>query len=304
MRDLLINIAAAVVVFVAGAISRELLGHFKARHDRAFWGRRLLRGRTNLFIGSFTRLNHLEPSGWVGGGDVRALQCLTSTLDRNGADFEVAYASRISEEQLHENIILLGLDETNSLAVGMFERLGSGFRMNAETMTITDLPTGEIYRPEWDVNELNGADPRLDYDGSWFITAGSDGTQVARRFRTDYGVLVRAENPFAPGRTLIMMAGIYGFGSWRAAQLPRDEEFLRRCAGLRNFECLFRVEVQQGQLLATSILVLRPLPGIRTDPGSPALSREPSGEGHSGSPPPYGPPDSPRGARTDGGQSR
>jgi hypothetical protein len=279
IRDIVINIVAAILMFVAGMISRGVVGFAQLHRDRAFWGRRLLRGRTYLFIGSFVRFNHLEPSGFVGLGDLRALQDVTATLEKNRAKFEVAYSSRIQETQLRDNIVLLGLDETNSLAVGMLERLGSGFQVDTNAMTITDSATGKTYSPEWEVDPLNGDGPYRDFDGSWFISVKDDGFRQALRFRADYGVLVRSENPFAPNKTLVMMAGIYGFGSWRAAQLPKDKDFQRRCAGLNSFECLFRVEVQQNQLLTTSILVIRGLPR-RSEMRSPLVSTDHSGETH------------------------
>lgn len=294
MKDLVINIAAAILVFAAGAASREVMRFIKTRRDRTFWGRQLLRGRTFLFIGAFERFKHLEPSGFVGLGDVRAKDVVTAILRRNGAEFQTAYSARISEDQLHENMVLLGFDDTNSLTVGMLERLGSGFSVDCDAMTISDLHSGNVYSAEWDVEVLSDAQLRRDLDSTWFISAETSGVRSARRFYADYGVLVRCTNPFAPKRTLIMMAGLYGFGTWRAAQLAEDDWFLQCCADLKNFECLFRVEVHQDQLLTSSILVLRPLPE------RPDLSRRveigrPLPEGFRfGSLPPYGPAESPQ----------
>jgi hypothetical protein len=298
LQDLVVNIVAAIVVFTSGVAARETVRLVKSQRSRSFWGRRLLRGKTFLFIGSFLRLNHLEPSGFVGGGDMRALQEISSVLARNGATFEVAYSSRISGHELHENMVLLGLDETNSLTVGMFERLGSEFRVDSDAMTITDMHTGSVYGAEWEVDSLDATSSRRDLDSSWFITTETDGSRSARRITADYGVIVRGDNPFAPGHTLIMMAGIYGFGTWRAAQLVHEDDFLRRCGQVRNFECLFRVEVHQEQLLTTSIIALRPL---GESPREPIL---PSDGDHFGSRPLYAPDDSPRAATADGASDR
>ena len=100
-------------------------------------------------------------------------------------------------------------------------------------------------------------------DGSWSIGVGPDGKPSARRFRVDYGILIRAASPFAPDRRLFVLAGIYGFGTWAGARLPLDEHFLRLSARYDDFECLYRVEVHQNQLLAISVVALRDLPWQR-----------------------------------------
>ncbi len=69
VRDLVINLLAAMIAFVSGILARELYSMARSRHGRAFWGRRMLRSRTVLFVGEFPRFNHLEPSGLVGLGD-------------------------------------------------------------------------------------------------------------------------------------------------------------------------------------------------------------------------------------------
>jgi len=295
VEDLVINIAAAVIVFVCGAGARELLTYARSWRGRVFWGRKILRGRTVLFQGAFTRFNHLEPSSFIGVGDNHAVQLLATTLGHLGARFDIAYTSQMSEGQHRENLILVGSDEVNSLTPSVFDKIGSGFRVDIDAMTIEDVATGDLYGSVWDAEPMDSLAGR-DLDESWFISTAPDGTRTARRFRVDYGILVRGQNPFAPERALIVLAGLYGFGTWAGATLPLDAEFLRRCAGLRNFECLYRVEVHQGQLLATSVVALRPLPEIPIAISHP-LPRGLARLGiRSGSRPPYGPGGSPRGA--------
>ena len=299
VEDLVINIVAAVIVFVCGVGARELLSFARSWRGRVFWGRKLLRGRTVLFQGAFTRFNHLEPSSFIGIGDNHAVQQLAKTLGQLGARFDVAYASQISDGQHRENLILVGSDEVNSLTPSVFDKIGSGFRVNIDAMTIEDVATGDSYASVWESEPMDGPADR-DLDESWFISIASDGTRTARRFLVDYGILVRGQNPFAPQRALIVIAGLYGFGTWAGATLPLDPGFLRRCAGLRNFECLYRVEVHQGQLLATSIVALRSLPEIPLSISHP-LPRGLARLGiRFGSRLPYGPGGSPRAATTGG----
>lgn len=297
VQDLFINILAAVIVFLAGVGTRGLVGFVRSWRGRAFWGRRILRGRTYLFIGAFTRFNDLEPSGFIGLGDSHAVHELATTLGRLGSSFRIAYASRISDGQLRKNLILLGLDEVNTLTPGVFEKVGSGFRVDVPTMAIEDRITGESYSAEWEV-DLPHEQPTRDFDPSWFFTVGSDGVRTIRKFRADYGILIRGQNPYSLDHSLIVMAGIYGFGTWAAARLPLDSEFLSRCEGLRNFECLFKVEVQQDQIIATSIVMLRPLPTLTTRLDPPPIVR-PRTSDHSERPAPCAPARNPQGSTAD-----
>ena len=97
IHDLVINILAAVIVFLAGVGTRGLLSFVRSWRGRAFWGRKLLRGRTYLFMGAFTRFNHLEPSSFIGLGDSHAVHELATSLGKHGSSFQIAYASRISD---------------------------------------------------------------------------------------------------------------------------------------------------------------------------------------------------------------
>ncbi|MFI7546565.1 hypothetical protein [Actinoplanes sp. NPDC049599] len=259
VQDLAVNIVAAILVFGFGVSARGVLGRVRSRRGRKFWGAQIIRGRTYLFLGSFPRFNYLEPSGFIGLGDSHAVHELATTLGMYGASFDIAYASKLVDGQQRENIILVGLDEVNSLIPVVFARIGSGFRVDPAAMTVEDLESGELYSPEWEEDILHG-DSTRDFDDSWSIAVGPDGKRCARRFRVDYGILIRATSPFAADRKIFVIAGIYGFGTWAGARLPLDEHFLRMCARHDDFECLYRVEVHQNQLLTISVVALRDLP--------------------------------------------
>jgi hypothetical protein len=290
VKDLIINLVAAIIVFASGILTREFLHFIHVRQGRTFWGRRMLRSRLLLFVGEFPRFNHLEPSGMLGLGDVHAVHEMTTGLAALRSSFEIVYSSQVAEGQHREDMILLGGTEVNTLTLPILEKVGSNFRLDNDAMTITDGRTQKVYGTEWDVDPLDGASGR-DFDHSWFISTDAEGARVARRFRTDYGILVRGRNPFARERRLVMICGIYGFGTWAGARLPFDDEFLRRIRDLDYFECLFRVQVHQRQLLKTDIEVLRALPD--TPPVRDSALTVPGRWAHrSGSRPPYGPGDS------------
>ncbi|HEX5198956.1 MAG TPA: hypothetical protein VFW27_03365 [Actinoplanes sp.] len=150
VRDLVINLVAAVIVFVAGVLTRGFFQLARARRGRTFWGKRTLRSRSLLFVGEFPRFNHLEPSGLVGLGDVHAVHEMTNGLAALGSSFEIAYASEVSDGQYRQNMILLGGTEVNSLTATLLEKTGSGFRMDNDSMTLEDRKTRTVYASEWD----------------------------------------------------------------------------------------------------------------------------------------------------------
>jgi hypothetical protein len=125
------------------------------------------------------------------------------------------------------------------------EKINSTLRFRTSPpLTLLDDLRNEAYQAEWD-------------------DKGED-----KKLLTDYGKLVWARNPYASDRVVIMICGIYGFGTWGGAKLLTSEKFLRKCEELGDsfeFECVYRVGVHEGKPEFVEELDFRPLgPG----PGS------------------------------------
>src|SRR6185437_3394610 len=148
IEELVVNIFAAIVVFALGVGARSAVSYIRSRRGRRFWGRHIIGGRTRLFLGSFDRDYILEPSGFVGLGDNHALYELATELGRLGVFFEIAYASRLMDNQHRENLILLGFGDVNSLAPIVLAKIGTGFVVDVDDMTITDTQTRKVYETE------------------------------------------------------------------------------------------------------------------------------------------------------------
>ena len=234
-----IGVAASGVSFVLGVMLRTFVDNYRVRRSRAFWGRGIGDGRTVILLGSFSEElitssvhrsgSDFEPSGIVGLGDARAAHELAAYFSRLGVSAQIAYANSPLAGLGKSNIVLLGAEETNPLVKGPFADVTHTFRYDTSLpMTLHDEQKHESYKAE--------------------LT----GDQIA----VDYGTLIRARNPYAPEHTLVMIGGIYGFGTWGGVRLLNDKRFLKRCAQLsgksRNgdsfdLECVYRVHVHQRE---------------------------------------------------------
>lgn len=245
-----VGVAASGVSFVLGLMLRTFVDVWRVRRSRAFWGRGISGGKIVILLGSFSdelvaksanRSPDFEPTGMVGLGDARAAHELASYFTRLGLRAEIAYTSSPLAGYGKGNVILLGAEEVNPLIKGAFGGIASAFRFNTSLpMTLQDSLRNELYEP------------------------ALRGDQVA----IDYGTLIRTRNPYAPDRTLVMIGGVYGFGTWGGVRLLSDKRFLKQCASLSGgsangksfeLECVYRVHVHQGEPEFVTPLDIRPL---------------------------------------------
>ena len=103
------------------------------------------------------------------------------------------------------------------------------------------------------------------YDGS--SVGISDGDEVLRpviengAVLVDCGALFRLSSPFWPDRKVVVAAGAYGWGTWAAIRLTRQDDFPTRCRNLGDFACSFEVDVVLGTPQNVRIRSLRPVAG-------------------------------------------
>jgi hypothetical protein len=242
-----VGIAASGISFALGIMLRTFTDNYRARRSRAFWGRGIGSGKTIILLGSLTdeliaRTPEFEPTGVVGLGDARAAHELAVYFNRLGVTANIAYANSPLAGQGRSNIILLGAEEANPLIRGAFDGVASTFRYETSLpMKLHDGLRKKTYAAE--------------------LTSGG---QVA----VDYGTLIRTRNPYAPEHTLVMIGGIYGFGTWGGVRLLNDKRFIKQCASLAEkskngnvfgLECVYSVHVHQGEPEFVQALEVRPM---------------------------------------------
>lgn len=271
--NVLVGLSTAFVGYMVGRLWQRLVDWLPYRHARLFL-RPVMRGDLHVITSRFR--NPSFPDGIVGGGDAVALRELVAFFGKIGfKNFEAVY---VDERHLNRrnNLVVLGGLDTNQVTMDAMGLINS-------SLTICDPGPGirmEVHdlSPDAKCNdgELEGAPP-------------------VRKFKAtdkvDYGIIVRARNPFEKSKAIIIVAGAYGYGTWGGIDLMQQDEFLKKCrhldlnaqgarkasvktslqraiATLRgqavspqwsSFECIFRVRVYDDRPHVPEILVFREL---------------------------------------------
>jgi hypothetical protein len=201
----------------------------------------MISGRTVVVLSRFTNFSDFEPSGVIGAGDARALQELTAYFSDIGLDPpEVAYDGDLTGDQLCNDLILLGGPDANNITRLVLEKASGQLSVRPGATQISDGTT--LLRPLVE----NGL--------------------VAE----DCGALLRLRSPFTPSKRVVVAAGGFGYGTWAAIQLTRQDDFLRAARRLDDLECSFEVDVILSTPQYVRIRTLRALapvaPADRADP--------------------------------------
>ena len=149
---------------------------------------------------------------------------LQSYLSKIGGSPLLAYADRLEGDDLKHTMILLGGPDANSATRRVAKRLTSNLRFgNSEINEVSIRDTSawptKIYGPS-----------RLDVDNSGI----------------DYGLILRAPNPFATDKEVVILAGSFGHGTWAATRHVTSNDFLEKSKTLRRapIECLVETDVE------------------------------------------------------------
>jgi hypothetical protein len=243
---------------------------------RRFW-RPLIAGRMSVVLGRFRGLPGFEASGIVGAGDNLALRDLCDHFLRIGFKrFTVFYNDQFdgpqpkTESPLRENLVLLGGPDANSVTREVLSRLRLGIeflevpRPALESLLsrpqATDLRSGRgRYRSRW---------WHARREREWRVPVFRDRqgdaihgpVLVGDSIRTDCGVVIRCPNPFNPARTVVILCGSYGYGTWGAVRLIQSAEFLGALPRPEtSLECLLKVEVTHDMPQGLHVEFVRPV---------------------------------------------
>ena len=212
----------------AAGPSREL-------RARGFW-RDLFEPDLTIVVSVFGLMD--EPSGLMGAGCafglIELLRHLGELGTRQPRIVTTADGGQVTDDSLRNTLILLGGPARNAVTRDAMSRLPLTHHFTESLTTILDTLTGRAY----------GYSPAL--------FGQADGT--------DYGLLVKATNPFNPQASILIIAGSSGYGTWAGTRLITESSALDETAASGDpFECIFATDVLGRSPQATEALVIRRL---------------------------------------------
>jgi AraC-like DNA-binding protein len=198
--------------------------------------RELLEPELTIVVGVFGVMD--EPAGLMGAGCAFGLIELLRHLDQIGARqpkiIKIASGDQVTDDFRRNTLILIGGPARNTVTRDAMRRLPLTHHFAEPVTTIRDAQTGRTYR----------------YSPTLFGPA--DGT--------DYGLLIKARNPFNPRTSILVIAGSSGYGSWAGTRLITEPSALDETAASGDsFECVFATDVLDRNPQATEALVIRKL---------------------------------------------
>jgi len=278
LPSIFLGLLTTLIGYLIGRVWQKVVDQMPYRQAKEFW-RPMLDGGLQVIVSRFISDAFSDLIGLVGGGDALAMREISSFFAEIGfKDVDVVYVDEASVDR-EKNLILLGGPDTNVVTKDALAIIRPQLRIfdpgPGNPMEIHDLAPSSVNR-----------------DGK---RGGRTHHKYIAKPDTDYGVIIRARNPFNPGKLLVVLAGAYGYGSWAAAKLALENGFAEECSqldsraaetrfsslgkilrkyfkwkyiitrsgnrnNLNQLECLFSVRVFDEQPHAPEILVLRTLP--------------------------------------------
>jgi hypothetical protein len=276
--NVLINLSTALTGYIVGRLWERLIVKWRYRRMRRFW-RPAVDGRFQIVVSRFDVEGFREPTGVVGGGDAIAERLLVDTFQDIGLKRpETVFVDEPTLER-SLNLIILGGPSTNRIAREALEYV-------RPCLNVVDPGPGMpmLVEDSANIGESSGAEKKV---VRAFVANPN------RERMTDYGVIVRAHNPFDERKALIVISGAYGYAAEAGVRLTQTEDFLQQCSVLDNahrhatmgsvswsarlataflpsrrlpaqtqwaeLECLFKVEVHDRKSQAPQILEVRPI---------------------------------------------
>jgi hypothetical protein len=216
--NVLAGLATTLLGYIIGRVWQRVVDQIPYRRARVFW-RPLFTSQIQVVVSRFESPSFNEPTGLVGGGDAIALREISAYLSRIGfRKHKVVYVDEAGLDRKN-NLILLGGPDANAVTRDALKLIGARFQLvdpgPGHPAEIRDTAPVESHAT------LSGARTAV--------------RAYAPTADTDYGVVIRARNPFNPEKWLVIFAGAYGYGTWGGVELAlSDHAFLRQCLDLQH----------------------------------------------------------------------
>jgi hypothetical protein len=286
--NVLVGLLTALIGYILGRFWNTLVVWRRYRNVRRFWRPVLADGRFQVVVSRFQFDGFREPTGVVGGGDAIAHRLLVDIFQEIGLRRpEFVYVDE-PELDRRRNLILLGGSTTNRVTKEAIDSIKPG-------LNVVDPGPGIAVQVYDSVAAAESGTDDASKETQHVFVAEPSSTQM-----TDYGVIIRARNPFNKKKVLVIISGAYGYGTWAGVQLTQTDEFLQHCKLLdamqqgstrsgrvrgpwpsirsaltpllaerswTELECLFKVDVFDQRPQAPEILRFRALSESQTEEG-------------------------------------
>jgi hypothetical protein len=287
------GLITGVLAFVLGLLWRRINKIALNYRARRFWHPVMSRD-VQLVMSRFRGLQGFEASGMIGAGDAVAMHNLSEYFTRIGfRSFKISYNDQLGYgealgQSLQTDLILLGGPDSNTLTNEVVKRLSLGIAFKEIYQSHpTVLLEPRIWDPTADTSS-DGDDPAqapviqrimrrvgvtlaseppreqwripviLDITDQKLYRPVMNGDQIV----TDCGVIIRAPNPFDESKTVVILCGSYGYGTWAAVQLAQRKDFLSQIPhGSGSLECVFEVDVVRDTPQRPQLKFVRRSPG-------------------------------------------
>jgi hypothetical protein len=238
--DLSVNLLAALIGFVIGWGWQRIKTEIRNKRARRLW-KPFVTGDSRIVLGRVSGFT--EPTGFSSVGCARGLAELQIHFKLlNLPEIIVEYDDDLHGDDLKSNLILIGGPAVNTITRQVLSRIGSKLRFGIPTHpeAIHDAAKNREYVPSrrTDTNEID----------------------------VDYGMIIKAKNPFDPSKQVLVIAGSWGYGTWAGARFTSSKEFIEDPVVLdsKSFECLIETDVVLRTPQDIRVVFLRPLEDKQT----------------------------------------
>lgn len=237
------QIGIGLVCLIIGGIGARALQALQAwnqnRHIDRFW-RNVLDESTTIIYGDFkkTLLGMWDPAGLMGIGDSLALAEVLRRLRRKSSVLLKVYpCSRTTPQLYKNNLILIGGPSGNSVTASIFKKINAPLIFPGAEENIV-LIKDRISDHEFVPN---------------LHRTGKEGH--------DFGLITCCINPFYQSKSIVILAGSFGFGTWAAAMWACNPESWRavdsKIKGLKEFQILIRTDVVDGFPASNDLVLIQ-----------------------------------------------